>query len=96
MSFPRHSNSCKTSSESDSQIKYFPAFFFSHKKIWNLFGPYSCLLNIDEVDDLEATWADVAQKCGIVVVMVMSDFCRSNESGVIGSYNSGEGYVYCV
>lgn len=32
--------------------------------IWSKFGPYSCTLNIDEVDDLDKTWADIAEKVG--------------------------------
>lgn len=56
-----------------SYIDVFPTAlnFLSNKiglgytnEFWSKFGPYSCLLNIDEVDDLEATWRDVAQRCG--------------------------------
>ena len=25
-------------------------------EVWKKFGPYSCLLNVDEVDDLDKTW----------------------------------------
>jgi len=31
---------------------------------WEKFGPYSCLLNMDEVDDIEAVWARIASECG--------------------------------
>lgn len=31
---------------------------------WKAFGTYSCLLNIDEVDDIDATWALIGQKTG--------------------------------
>ena len=27
-----------------------------HQDIWEKYGPYSCTLNVDEVDDLEAAW----------------------------------------
>ena len=30
--------------------------------LWNKFGPYSCTLNIDEVEDIEKTWAELAVK----------------------------------
>ena len=30
--------------------------------MWNKFGPYSCTLNIDEVEDIEKTWAELAVK----------------------------------
>jgi alanyl-tRNA synthetase len=31
-------------------------------ELWNKYGPYSCTLNIDEVDDIEKTWAELAEK----------------------------------
>jgi len=30
--------------------------------IWAKYGPYSCTLNIDEVEDIEKTWAELATK----------------------------------
>jgi len=27
-----------------------------NQEIWEKFGPYSCTLNIDEVDDIDKTW----------------------------------------
>ena len=33
-------------------------------KMWEKFGPYSCLLNIDEVDDIEKTWKLIADTIG--------------------------------
>jgi hypothetical protein len=35
--------------------------------IWEKFGPYSSQLNIDEVDDIEATWARVSKEIDIEV-----------------------------
>ena len=35
--------------------------------VWEKFGPYSCLLNIDEVDDIDKTWARLSEKIGIDV-----------------------------
>jgi alanyl-tRNA synthetase len=35
--------------------------------IWEKFGPYSCLLNIDEVEDIEKTWATLSEKIGVEV-----------------------------
>ena len=32
--------------------------------MWEKFGPYSCLLNIDEVDDIEKTWKLIADTIG--------------------------------
>lgn len=32
--------------------------------IWQKFGPLSCLLNVDEVEDLDATWAKIAAAIG--------------------------------
>jgi len=28
----------------------------AHGEIWDKFGPYSCTLNIDEVEEIEKTW----------------------------------------
>ncbi len=44
---------------------------------WNKFGPYSCLLNIDEVEDLEATWQSVADQVGMYSIS-FSSTCNSN------------------
>ena len=38
-----------------------------NQEIWQKFGPYSCTLNIDEVDDIEQTWADLANKIEVPV-----------------------------
>lgn len=35
-----------------------------NSEIWEKFGPYSCTLNIDEVDDVDKAWADIAAKIG--------------------------------
>lgn len=31
--------------------------------VWEKFGPYSCLLNVDEIEDLDKTWAFIAKTC---------------------------------
>lgn len=31
---------------------------------WKKFGPYSCLLNVDECDDVHKTWIKIANLCG--------------------------------
>ena len=33
-------------------------------EIWSKFGQYSCLLNVDEVEDINKTWEEIAHKCG--------------------------------
>lgn len=33
--------------------------------VWKKFGPLSCLLNVDEVDDLSATWNYIGQQIGM-------------------------------
>jgi len=38
-----------------------------HTDIWEKFGPYSCTLNIDETEDVEKTWADLALKIDVPV-----------------------------
>ena len=41
-----------------------------NEEVWQKFGPYSCLLNIDEVDNIEQTWKDISVKTGIEVQTV--------------------------
>lgn len=36
-------------------------------EIWQKLGPWSCLLNIDEVDDVEKTWQQIADKIVILI-----------------------------
>ena len=38
-----------------------------NQEVWNKYGPYSCTLNIDEVDDIEETWAALATKVEVPV-----------------------------
>lgn len=33
-------------------------------EVWDKFGPYSCTLNIDEVEDVDKAWNDIAEKVG--------------------------------
>lgn len=41
-----------------------------NEEIWEKFGPYSCTLDIDETEDIEKTWADLAAKIGYPVDVV--------------------------
>jgi alanyl-tRNA synthetase len=36
-------------------------------EVWEKFGPYSCLLNIDEVDNIDKTWERVSKEIGVEV-----------------------------
>jgi alanyl-tRNA synthetase len=38
--------------------------------IWSKMGPYSSILNIDEVDDIEATWLNISTLIGIDVASI--------------------------
>eukprot|EP00164_Ancoracysta_twista_P003216 GFYU01004295.1.p2 GENE.GFYU01004295.1~~GFYU01004295.1.p2 ORF type:complete len:891 (-),score=379.12 GFYU01004295.1:90-2453(-) len=33
--------------------------------VWEKFGKYSCILNVDEVDDVDATWKEIADRIGM-------------------------------
>ena len=35
--------------------------------VWNRYGPYSCTLNIDEVDDIDQTWQELADRIEVPV-----------------------------
>lgn len=41
-----------------------------NEQVWEKFGPYSCTLNIDEVDDVDKAWQDISDKIGINVEIV--------------------------
>lgn len=36
-------------------------------EVWQKLGPYSCLLNIDEVENIESTWQTVSDRTGVSV-----------------------------
>jgi len=38
-----------------------------NSEIWKKFGPYSCLLNVDEVDDVNNTWGHIAKALNLDV-----------------------------
>jgi alanyl-tRNA synthetase len=38
-----------------------------NEDIWAKFGPYSCTLNIDEVDDIDQVWKSISEKIGVDV-----------------------------
>jgi len=38
-----------------------------NNEVWEKFGPLSCLLNVDEVEDIDATWEEVSGRIGIPV-----------------------------
>lgn len=52
-----------------SAFKYFAekSGVDTNNSIWEKFGPLSCLLNVDEVDDLSATWQWIAEKIDMSV-----------------------------
>jgi len=35
--------------------------------VWEKFGPYSCLLNVDELESVDKTWADISATIGVDV-----------------------------
>jgi alanyl-tRNA synthetase len=41
-----------------------------NNEVWEKFGPYSCQLNIDEVDDIEKTWQRISEQIGIETEVV--------------------------
>eukprot|EP00455_Lapot_gusevi_P012317 TRINITY_DN157_c0_g1_i2.p1 TRINITY_DN157_c0_g1~~TRINITY_DN157_c0_g1_i2.p1 ORF type:complete len:1016 (+),score=442.80 TRINITY_DN157_c0_g1_i2:57-3050(+) len=40
--------------------------------VWERYGPYSCLLNVDEVEDLDKTWRWISERIGVPVEQVRS------------------------
>jgi len=43
-----------------------------NSEIWDKFGPYSCQLNIDEVDNIDQTWEKIAKEINVDVQTVKS------------------------
>jgi alanyl-tRNA synthetase len=51
--------------------------------IWEKFGPYSCQLNIDEVDDIEATWARLSKEVGVEVAPLKQAITQAKDLYII-------------
>mmetsp|Transcript_41744 Transcript_41744/g.37157 ORF Transcript_41744/g.37157 Transcript_41744/m.37157 type:complete len:263 (+) Transcript_41744:645-1433(+) len=47
--------------------------------IWSKFGPLSCQLDIDEVEDLEKTWGDIAKKVEVEVSSLKEAITEARE-----------------
>lgn len=43
-----------------------------NNEIWEKFGPYSCTLNMDEVDNPDQAWQQIADKVGLPLAEVRS------------------------
>ena len=43
-----------------------------NEEVWAKYGPYSCTLNIDEVDDIEETWRALGEKIDVPVDILKS------------------------
>lgn len=54
-----------------------------NNEVWEKFGPYSCLLNIDEVDDIEKTWAKISDIIGIEVEVVKKEISTVKDLYII-------------
>ena len=52
-------------------------------EVWDKFGPYSCTLNIDEVDDIEKTWQEIAEKIDMPVEQVKQGIAPVKEMYII-------------
>lgn len=47
--------------------------------VWEKFGPLSCRLNIDEVDDIESTWKEIAKEIDLDVAVVKKAINEARE-----------------
>eukprot|EP00744_Colponema_vietnamica_P000780 GILI01001356.1.p1 GENE.GILI01001356.1~~GILI01001356.1.p1 ORF type:complete len:965 (+),score=358.80 GILI01001356.1:48-2942(+) len=54
-----------------------------NQEVWEKFGPLSCQLNVDEVDDLDKTWAEIAEKIGMPVDAVKKAIAPIRELYII-------------
>lgn len=54
-----------------------------NNEVWEKFGPYSCMLNIDEVDDIEKTWAHISNIIGIEVEVVKKEISTVKDLYII-------------
>lgn len=53
------------------------------EEVWDKFGPYSCTLNVDETDDIEKTWAELAAKIDMPVQKVKDGIQTVKEMYII-------------
>ena len=53
------------------------------ENLWAKYGPFSCTLNIDEVDDIEKTWAELAAKLEEPVETVKKGILEMKEVYII-------------
>lgn len=42
-------------------------------EVWRRFGPYSCLLNVDEADNIEETWKHISKEIGFEVDVIKKE-----------------------
>ena len=54
-----------------------------NEEVWNKYGPYSCTLNIDEVDDIEETWRALGEKIDVPVDVLKSSIQEVKEMFII-------------
>lgn len=52
-------------------------------EVWEKLGPYSCLLNVDEVDDIQKVWKDISDKIGLPVEEVQKAIAPVREVIII-------------
>lgn len=51
--------------------------------VWDKFGPYSCQLNIDEVDDIDKTWERLSKEIGIDTEILKSEISTVKDLYII-------------
>lgn len=51
--------------------------------VWEKFGPYSCVLNIDEVENIDETWKEISDKIGVDVETVKTSILPVKELYII-------------
>ena len=54
-----------------------------NEEVWAKYGPYSCTLNIDEVDDIEETWRALGEKIDVPVEELKSSIQVVKEMFII-------------
>jgi len=54
-----------------------------NEDIWQKFGPYSCQLNIDEIEQVEEIWKQISDKIGVPVASVKAAIAPVKEMFIV-------------
>lgn len=57
-----------------------------NEEIWEKFGPYSCLLDVDESEDIDKTWQQIAKEIGVTVEELKSAILMAKDLYIVADH----------